>query len=446
VKDNTLGIRRDEADAYYRLLDHARHMSDSQLDKIGATDVLYINLMTQPERFRGDPVTIHGDLWRLYEIQAGENPFRFKTLYEAWIFTGDSGTHPYRVVFSNLPKELEPGENLRKPVRVTGFFFKREGYASNGGMHVAPTLLAHRVVAFRPPDAAPPTDAILPYMIVLIAAVGLAFLVTLVSFAISDRRAARAAMVRELNGPRPSFEGINAGPILSVQQQLQQIEEREWQGQADATDPEYKEVSNALHARDKVATSLPKPPVLEPDPQQTAREHRQGVHAIQEWTSRQTDAPDKPDTNDRSALPEPDSIAQGNAPQSQQEPLESPQGNGLSKLAAWENEIQQFANRATPQTEEQRRAQREVDRDRAARTQELDDRLLQERSDLNRQSSDETDDEIPDYAEDESLSNDSTRRIIDRADRDSGEDDEEESGDWDPDQARAARRRRRRDR
>jgi hypothetical protein len=118
----------------------------------------------------------------------------------------------------------------------------------------------------------------------------------------------------------------------------------------------------------------------------------------------------------------------------------------LSKLAAWENEIQQFANRATPQTEEQRRAQREVDRDRAARTQELDDRLLQERSDLNRQSSDETDDEIPDDAEDESLSNDSTRRIIDRADRDSGEDDEEESGDWDPDQARAARRRRRRDR
>ena len=138
VKDNELGIRRDEADAYYRVLEHARRMPTRDLERSGATDVLYINLMTQPDRFRGDPITIQGDLWRLYEFEAGPNPYGFKTLYEAWIFTGDSSNHPYRVVFSRLPRDLEPGENLRKSVRATGYFFKREGYASNTAARIIP--------------------------------------------------------------------------------------------------------------------------------------------------------------------------------------------------------------------------------------------------------------------------------------------------------------------
>lgn len=288
VKDNELGIRRDEADAYYRVLEHARRMPTRDLERSGATDVLYINLMTQPDRFRGDPITIQGDLWRLYEFEAGPNPYGFKTLYEAWIFTGDSSNHPYRVVFSRLPRDLEPGENLRKPVRVTGYFFKREGYASNGGLHVAPTLLAQRVISYRPPEMAPSTDAIVPYMVGLVSAVGLAFLVTLVSFAISDRRAARAALARELNAPRPSFEGLQVPPVLSVKESLQKLEESEWQAEADATDPEYDEVSAKLHARDRDAASRSDSHASGQPATDTAsriRQLRTGAKAVQEWTN-----------------------------------------------------------------------------------------------------------------------------------------------------------------
>ncbi len=286
VKDNTIGIRSDEADAYYRLLDHANRVSAKELEKAGAIDVQYINLMMEPDRFRGMAITIYGDLWRLYEFKAGPNKHGFKTLYEAWIFTADSDSRPFRIVFTKLPRDLEPGENLRKPVRVTGYFFKREGYASGGGMHVAPTLLAQRVIPFLPPNAIPRTDAIVPYMIGLICAICLAFLVTLVSFAISDRRAARLAALRDMNTPQPSFAGIDAGPMLSVQQSLQQMEEAEWESAVESNS-NYRDVSAALHARDRAATpeeSRAAPAsVTGEELAERLRNETQAVHA---WTQR----------------------------------------------------------------------------------------------------------------------------------------------------------------
>jgi hypothetical protein len=330
VKDNTLGIRREEGDVYFRLLDHARHVPTEALDRAGAKDVLYINLMTQPEKFRGDPITIHGDLWRLYEFQAGPNPYGLKTLYEAWIFTGDSSNHPYRVVFSHLPKELEPGDNLRKPVKATGYFFKREGYASGGGMHVAPTLLAKRVDLYRPPDAAPSTDAIVPYMIGVISAVGLAFLVTLVSFVISDRRAARAALQREMNAPRPSFDGIVAGPFVSVKDSLKQLEEKEWQAEADAVDETYEEASSYLHARDRARPEKTEPAEpLKPTSEELAEQRKKAVEAVQSWTSQHNS---KIEVTPPAVAPTPSiSRADETAVESLVEPTT---GDGPSKLAA----------------------------------------------------------------------------------------------------------------
>jgi hypothetical protein len=345
VKDNTLGIRHEEGDAYYKLLEHTRRVAASDLEQAGATDVLYINLMTQPDRFRGVPVTIHGDLWRLYEFQAGPNPYGFKTLYEAWIFTADSGKNPYRVVLTSLPRDLEPGDNLRKPVQVTGYFFKREGYASSGGMHVAPTLLAQRVIPFRPTDAAPSTDAIVPYMIGLISAIGLAFLVTLASFAISDRRATKAALLREMNAPAPSFEGIVAGPMLTVEESLRRMEAQEWQAEADATDEDYDVVSASLRARDRTSATAKNQPVPGTTEAELAERRRDAGRAVQAWTAqhaaRSESPPPRPSTPTNAETP-------GHRDAGRQTPIDEDRqtpvsGNGLAKLQAWENEIQQIA-------------------------------------------------------------------------------------------------------
>ena len=431
VKDNTIGVRRDEAEAYYRLLYHARKVPTEQLERAGATDVQYINLMMQPERYRGEPVTIHGDLWRLYELEAGSNNLGLKILYEAWIFTADSDKNPYRVVFTTLPRELEPGVNLRKPVRVTGYFFKREGYASGGGVHVAPTLLAQRIILFRPPGAPPSTDAIVPYMIGLISAVGLAFLVTLVSFAISDRRAARVALQRELNAPPPSFAGIDGGPMLTVQESLRLMEEQELQVLASASGADHRDVSAALHARDRVATQTASPPASASASEvaATAEQLRTEARTVQAWTTQQhasrngTNHAADPLARDRERreadrvlnnltqpaestnppvveLGEADIVSEKvvstgdlaalaggvSSADSGSTPEAAATRNSPSKLAARENEIRQTATPGrTPDdrsTEDQRAAQAELDRDQAARSQELNDRLQHQRAEL----------------------------------------------------------------
>jgi hypothetical protein len=467
VKDNTLGIRREEGDAFYRVLNHTRHISTQALDRSGATDVLYINLMTQPDRFRGDPITIHGDLRRLYEFRAGSNPYQIKTLYEAWIFTADSSTHPYRVVFTHLPRELEPGENLRQMVKVTGYFFKREGYASAGGIHVAPTLLARQVTLFRPPHALPSADSIMPYLTGLVSAIGLAFLVTLVSLVISDRRAAHAAWLREKNAPRPSFAGIEVRPSLSVAESLKRLEEQEWQAEADAVDEPYEEVSTLLHARDRVRTEKTLPVTPEPTVDELDDRRQSAIKAVRAWTSQHGSHSDAgPPVTVPAIEPKP-------APSATIESAVEPT-SGESKLAAWESEIQQFAaqRKPAPLTPAQRTAQADLERDEKLREEELNDRLRheravidQERADLEATSREQLDQDRRTFSlpirhdEEAHTPPPSDHLTIDRAERedlsnedDSSDNDESDDGNsgsgnkWSPDQGRrSSRRQRRRD-
>jgi hypothetical protein len=196
IRDNTLGIRRDEGDSFFRVLAHARDIPASDLERAARKDLLYINLMTDSERYRGDVVTVVGEMWRLREFEASKNRYGLGKLYEAWVFTDDSNTHPYRIVCSSLPKGMELGQNLRTPVRVVGYFFKREGYESPGGMHVAPTLLAKRLQSYRSPNAPPPMESLSTYLLGVVGAVSLALVATLVAFTLSDQKAEREDLRR----------------------------------------------------------------------------------------------------------------------------------------------------------------------------------------------------------------------------------------------------------
>lgn len=227
VKDNTIGIRKDESEVFFWLLDHARRVAPHALERAAEREVQYINVMTEPERFRGEPITIEGDLWRLYEFDAGKNDYGVGKMYEGWVFTGDSSNHPYRIVCTSIPNDMELGENLRTPVRVTGYFFKKEGYRSNGGVHVAPTLLAKRISINPMPNGIPQTAGILPYMIGAIMAVGMALLVTIVGFAIGDSRSSRQGMERLRSQPAISFAGLNVPPAVTVEETLRELSECE---------------------------------------------------------------------------------------------------------------------------------------------------------------------------------------------------------------------------
>ena len=281
VKDNTVGVRRDEAEVFYWLLDHARRVPAATLQRAGDREVQYINLMTEPDRYRGEPVTIEGDLFRLYEFEAGRNRYGVTKVYEGWVFTGDSSHHPYRIVCTSLPNGIEPGENLRKPVRITGYFFKREGYRSNGGVHIAPTLLARRININPMPNGIPLTSGILPYMTGAIMAIGLALLVTIVGFAIGDGRASRTEMRRLQRHPQSSFVGIHLPETISVEESLRQLAEHDRDlAVGGAYGPLFSRqaaLEHAVHDYSKSHQALN---------EETQRQHRKQTGALQSWAAR----------------------------------------------------------------------------------------------------------------------------------------------------------------
>ena len=278
VKDNTVGVRRDESEVFYWLLDHARRVPTATLGQAAEREVQYINLMTEPDRYRGEPITIEGDLWRLYEFTARPNAYGVTKLYEGWVFTGDSSHHPYRIVCTSLPTGVEPGENLRKPVRITGYFFKREGYRSNGGVHVAPTLLARRISINPMPNGIPQTAGILPYMVGTIMAVGMALLVTIVGFAIGDQRSSRAGMLRLNQQPQVSLAGLQVPAMISVEESLRQLAATE---QNSAVNGAYGPLFSREHAVPDLGTSHRLISDI------SNRQHRQQTDVLQSWSARQ---------------------------------------------------------------------------------------------------------------------------------------------------------------
>ena len=143
VTDRGIAIDSDE---YRLLLEHSHTVSVDALEKAGRT-IPHAELMARPGKFRGQPITISGVLWRLFDLPnrdiAAEKSKTSKPLYEAWIFT--SSSQPYRVVCSELPPGLEPGQKLRH-VRTTGFFLMLESDDEMGFTPIAPLLISKRLL------------------------------------------------------------------------------------------------------------------------------------------------------------------------------------------------------------------------------------------------------------------------------------------------------------
>lgn len=142
---------------YRDLINHACCVSDRALEKAG-TSVAYGELMNRPEKYRGEPISIEGVLWRLYALHDPEfiplESEKTTSPFEAWIV--DDEGQPYRVVLMKLPTDLKPGDKSRR-CKVTGYFFMIEDcvcsapeeFGLDTGLRVVsvPTLLAQRIVS-----------------------------------------------------------------------------------------------------------------------------------------------------------------------------------------------------------------------------------------------------------------------------------------------------------
>ena len=188
IEDNTLGLRPDEHEIQQTLLGRLRDLPANTLSGLAETTPTFRAVMLEPDHYRGRVFEIRGRAKRILELPAepGAPP-----RYELWVFTRDSGINPWRVVSAEIPKALPTGlfEEEGVPVRITGLFFKRQGYETHRHeLHVAPLLLA-KTVNYRPSRSQPaaPENAI-PWILGAIILGGIAVAIFLWRAKRSDSR------------------------------------------------------------------------------------------------------------------------------------------------------------------------------------------------------------------------------------------------------------------
>lgn len=153
VKDDVIGVHSTESEAYFAAMKMASRFAEKKNVK-KASDGAYALFMDSPNGSRGTAWKISGKLRKLSIVNGRANAFGISLLFDAWLTTDDSGDQLVHAVamkadgrLSNLINESTPnrtrefGLKEAPDVQFTGYFFKREGYASNKGISLAPLFL-----------------------------------------------------------------------------------------------------------------------------------------------------------------------------------------------------------------------------------------------------------------------------------------------------------------
>jgi hypothetical protein len=211
VQDDFVGLRAAEAEAYFHVLGRVRALDAGSLEQASAGLVDFAVLMDSPDRFRGRPVTVEGELKGLTPIPVAENAAGVEALWEGWVFNRDSWPNPWCVRAVEIPEGIPQGSRLSQSVRVrvTGYFFKKYGYASEGGFHKAPLLLARRIEWVRTPvAAATPAAGLGPWILGGAVAIALGLGVMVWRLKAGDRRFEETQRRRFSDAPRESIEAL----------------------------------------------------------------------------------------------------------------------------------------------------------------------------------------------------------------------------------------------
>ncbi|MEX2287138.1 MAG: hypothetical protein WD648_08620 [Planctomycetaceae bacterium] len=131
--------------AYWRCLKWALAQSSADLYRRAQPDVLYTQLWEQPQKYRGKLLRLRLHVRRVLQHETPANSVGVSQLYEAWGVTDESRSHPYVVIFSELPPGLSTGADVRKDVVFVGYFLKTMSYTSADATRAAP-LLAGRMM------------------------------------------------------------------------------------------------------------------------------------------------------------------------------------------------------------------------------------------------------------------------------------------------------------
>jgi len=164
VRDNTMGVRYEEREAYLRVLRLAaevplrrqqRFAAEIRSERRELTPTYklrreedfpqFVDLFAHPEFYRGHCVTMHGVMRKLTKFDLGKNSLDLDQAYEGWVYTPDSQGNPLVVIFTSKDDRLPVNGDIQEEVQFTGYYFKMYDYDAEDEARKAPMIIAGEV-------------------------------------------------------------------------------------------------------------------------------------------------------------------------------------------------------------------------------------------------------------------------------------------------------------
>lgn len=230
IEDNRLGWLRGEQPALEAVVRKVRTVPPEAIEQDALDDITFTVLMLDADRYRGKRIHVEGTLKRLTRFPFGDPEDESDDLWEAWLLTPESGDNPYFVLAAEKSDALQPGTDLNEPVQFTGYFFKRFGYAAQGGQHVAPLLITPRLEQLVRPVLVDQQarEGLNGYVLIFVLVVSAIVLVLIGQFVISDRRfrgsRAEQLAASRLDASQEDLAALKNVPTVDPQDVLRDLE------------------------------------------------------------------------------------------------------------------------------------------------------------------------------------------------------------------------------
>ncbi len=231
IVDDRLGVLSTEMAAWFGTLRMAQKLKRSDMEVL--PEAQFPLFMDSPQSCRGKAFTLRGRLRRLtpFAIDQSTQSFGLKNAYDAWISTHDSGKQLVHVVAvsaeSGLPNPEVAGVEA-PDVEMTGYFFKREGYAAKGKkgegeLGITALFLAGKIQRIPPQTIVSRATEMTPWLTWIGIAVccGVTVLVWQFQMADSHFRSTRTHQLTTLP-VRASFDGLE---VKTIQESLQEMQD-----------------------------------------------------------------------------------------------------------------------------------------------------------------------------------------------------------------------------
>ncbi len=145
IHDNTY-FRNSEKDAWFHFFEALQRAPDAQVESAHSIEATYVQLVDQPDFYRGKLVTVYGYVRQVTEQTPAPNDLGIKSYFRIVVQPTDGSYWPIFVYCLKLPPDLSIGESAAGGnMKVKGLFFKELSYPWRNGLGTAPVIVAKTI-------------------------------------------------------------------------------------------------------------------------------------------------------------------------------------------------------------------------------------------------------------------------------------------------------------